>query len=90
MTLLAAIALVLGSVFVTLLIVRLADLTRRVELLEASNRKRMPQDAMNEVLDAEAALVLLQSNLELKRAELDNAMAHLAKALGTGTKHVIK
>jgi hypothetical protein len=51
--------------------------------LKTAARTRLPYEAMNEILDARAALVLERDH---KQLEVDNALGHLDNAQAVGTK----
>lgn len=58
----------------------------RMAKLEAANRRRMPYAAYEEVLNAMAALDVHEREIDFEKSIMENAKAHLAKAMETGTK----
>ena len=65
---------------------QISALTTRIEKLEEANRKRMPFKSQDEILDAIAALDLLEYEEDIKANLRKNAKAHLFNALEVGTK----
>ena len=58
----------------------------RMEKLEAANRKRMPYEAMEDLLNARAALDREKEEHKFFVSLIENAEAHIEKAMTTGTK----
>jgi len=58
----------------------------RMKKLEEANRKRMPYAAYEELLNAMAALDVHEREIDFEKSIMENAKAHLAKAMSTGTK----
>lgn len=62
------------------------DLTGRMQKLEEANRKRMPYDAFESILDARAALNKEKEEFKFFVSLIENAEGHLDKAMTSGTK----
>lgn len=60
--------------------------SERIEKLESANRTRMPYKAVEEILDARAALGRLKEEYRLYTDFIENAEGHLDNAVTTGTK----
>lgn|GEM_PF-2986585 len=58
----------------------------RMKKLEEANRKRMPYEAFEQILDARAALNKEKEEFQFFVSLIENAEAHLDKAMATGTK----
>lgn len=56
------------------------------EKLKEANRRRMPYAAYEHLLDAMAAIDAEEREVDLKRVFLDNAKAHMTRAMQAGTK----
>jgi cell division protein ZapA (FtsZ GTPase activity inhibitor) len=65
---------------------KISDIEKRMIKLEAAKNKRMPYAAMEEILDARAALNREKEEFQLFISFIENAEAHLDKAVATGTK----
>jgi hypothetical protein len=65
---------------------QITELKERIAKLEEAGRKRMPFGAVDEILDGIAVLSRLDDDLELKRDYLHVGLAHIKKAIQTGTK----
>jgi hypothetical protein len=64
---------------------RLTALERQIASLEAANRQRLPYRAMEEMLDAMAALDKEKTEMEFHVSLIDNAIGHMTNAMRTGT-----
>lgn len=62
------------------------SMNTRITKLEKSQRLRMPWTAMENLLDAKAAINLEKEQFQFFVSLMENADAHLDKALKTGTK----
>ncbi len=62
------------------------SLEERMKKLEAANRKRMPYEAFESILDARAALNKEKEEYQFFVSLIENAEAHLDKAMSAGTK----
>lgn len=58
----------------------------RMKKLEEANRKRMPYEAFERILDARAALNKEKEEFQFFVSLIENAEAHLDKAMSAGTK----
>ena len=58
----------------------------RMKKLEEANRKRMPYAAYEELLNAMAALDVHEREIDFEKSVMENAKAHLTKAMSAGTK----
>lgn len=72
---------------------RLSSVTERVkgleeqnEKLKQANRKRMPYESYEHILDAMAALDAEEREIEIKRIFIENARSHMTQAVSVGTK----
>lgn len=64
---------------------RISGIEERMHELEAVNRKRMPYKAMEELLDAMAALDKEKSEMQFHVSLIDNARGHMMNAMKSGT-----
>lgn len=64
---------------------RLGKIETRMHELEAANCKRMPYRAMEELLDAMAALDKEKSEMQFHVSLIDNARGHMMNAMKSGT-----
>lgn len=58
----------------------------RIAKLEAANRKRMPYEAFERILDARAAINKEKEEFQFFISLMENAEAHLEQAMSAGTK----
>jgi hypothetical protein len=65
--------------------IRLNDIETRMHKLETANRQRLPYRAMEEMLDAMAALDKEKTEMEFHVSLIDNAIGHMTNAMKTGT-----
>ncbi len=65
---------------------RLDDMDKEIEKLKTSSQLRMPQDAMQDVLNGMAALDSLNDDVSISSQKLENAKVWLKRALAIGTK----
>lgn len=63
-----------------------SHLDQRIRQLEEAARKRVPYRTQEELLDAMAALDAFDREVDLGKAMIHNAKAHIAKGLEIGTK----
>jgi predicted Holliday junction resolvase-like endonuclease len=63
-----------------------ARLEARISKLEEASKKRVPYRTQEELLDAMAALDAFENEVDLGKAMIENAKAHIAKGLQVGTK----
>lgn len=61
-------------------------LKNRMQQLELANRKRMPYESADSVLDAMATLDALEHAEQFRQDLIQNAKAHLIKSMSVGTK----
>ncbi len=64
---------------------RVTAIETRMRELENANRKRMPYRAMEELLDAMAALDKEKSEMQFHVSLIDNARGHMMNAMKSGT-----
>lgn len=64
---------------------RLTGIETRMHELETANRQRLPYRAMEEMLNAMAALDKEKSEMEFHVSLIDNAIGHMSNAMKTGT-----
>ncbi len=64
---------------------RLTAIETQMRGLETANRQRLPYRAMEELLDAMAALDKEKQEMEFHVSLIDNAMGHMTNAMRTGT-----
>lgn len=62
------------------------ELEDRIAKLEKTKSKRMPYEAMESILDARAALNKEKEEFQFFISLIENAEAHLNKAMTVGTK----
>ncbi len=60
-------------------------LEARIIKLEEASKKRVPYRTQEELLDAMAALDAFENEVDLGKAMINNAKAHIAKGLQVGT-----
>jgi len=60
-------------------------LEARIANLEQASKKRVPYRTQEELLDAMAALDAFENEVDLGKAMIENAKAHIAKGLQVGT-----
>ena len=65
---------------------KVESLEERMKKLEEANRKRMPYAAYEELLNAMAALDVHEREIDFEKSVMENAKAHLTKAMSAGTK----
>lgn len=65
---------------------RVENLEERVKKLELANRKRMPWDAIDKLLNARAALSREKEERQLGISFIENAEAWLDQVMAEGTK----
>lgn len=65
---------------------KVESLEERMKKLEEANRKRMPYEAFERILDARAALNKEKEEFQFFVSLIENAEAHLDKAMSAGTK----
>jgi hypothetical protein len=63
-----------------------SDIQIKMKNMEEANRKRMPYDAFDSLLDARAALNRFREENKFFDSLIENAEAHIDKAMATGTK----
>lgn len=64
----------------------IAEMGKRLNKLESANRKRMPYEAYEHLIDAMSALDAEEREVEIKRIFLGNARSHMEQAMAAGTK----
>lgn len=65
---------------------KVSNIEERMVKLEKSKNKRMPYEAMENILDARAALNREKEEFQFFISLIENAEAHLEKAVTVGTK----
>lgn len=65
---------------------KIKELEARLKKLETANAKRLNYHAFESLLDAMAALDKEKTEMEFHVSLIDNAQAHLRKAMKVGTK----
>lgn len=65
---------------------KVSNIEERMVKLEKSKSKRMPYEAMENILDARAALNREKEEFQFFISLIENAEAHLEKAVTVGTK----
>lgn len=65
---------------------KVIDLEKRMSVLEQAKNKRMPYEAFENILDARAALSKEKEEFQFFVSLIENAEAHLDKAVTVGTK----
>ena len=65
---------------------KVIDLEKRMSVLEQAKNKRMPYEAFENILDARAALNKEKEEFKFFVSLIENAEAHLDKAVTVGTK----
>lgn len=76
--------LVMLSVFA--LYTRFSNLEKRIQKLEDAGKMRLPFRSQDEMLNALAAIDALEHEQAFKNNLLENAKAHVIKAMQVGTK----
>lgn len=65
---------------------KISDIEARMKKLENAKAKRMPYEAVENILDARAALNREKEEFQFFVSLIENAEAHLDKAVTVGTK----
>lgn len=65
---------------------KVSDIEKRMTKLEQAKAKRMPYEAFESILDARAALSKEKEEFQFFVSLIENAEAHLTKAMTVGTK----
>lgn len=62
------------------------EMQARITKLENANRKRMPNEAMDDMMNGMAALNVLETETDFRREVILNAKEYFSRALAVGTK----
>lgn len=65
---------------------RMSELEKRLKALEDANRKRMPYQSQEELIDAMTAISLYLQERKIQDTFIENAAGHITNALAVGTK----
>ena len=65
---------------------RMSELEKRLKALEDANRKRMPYQSQEELIDAMTAISLYLEERKIQDTFIENAAGHITNALAVGTK----
>ena len=65
---------------------RLNDLEARVAKMEEANKKRMPYEAMDALIDAMATVNVMEREEAFKLSLIENLKAHITSSMAVGTK----
>lgn len=89
----ASITIVLSVVCALFLVIEITrhiqhvrNLESRLKALEDANKKRMPYQSQEELLDAMAAITLYLQERKIQDTFIENAAGHITNALAIGTK----
>lgn len=65
---------------------RMSELEKRLKALEDANRKRMPYQSQEELIDAMTAISFYLQERKIQDTFIENAAGHITNALAVGTK----
>lgn len=83
---LSVICAMLLAVEITRHIQNVKKLEERLKAIEDANRKRMPYQSQEELIDAMTAIILYLQERKIQDSFIENAAGHITNALAVGTK----